>query len=35
LDEDIGIKGLLLGKKSKESSASFEQWLQQRKTSRP
>ncbi len=31
LDEDIGIEGLLLGKKSTESLASFEQWLQKRK----
>ncbi len=31
LDEDIGIEGLLLGKKSMESPASFERWLQRRK----
>lgn len=31
LDEDIGIKGLLLGMKSTESPASLERWLQQRK----
>ena len=31
LDEDIGVDGLLLGKKSTESPASFERWLQQRK----
>ena len=31
LDEDIGIEGLLLGKKSTESQASFERWLQKRK----
>jgi len=31
LDEDIGVEGLLLGKKSMESSASFERWLRQRK----
>jgi len=31
LDEDIGVEGLLLGKKSAESPASFERWLQQRK----
>jgi hypothetical protein len=31
LDEDIGVEGLLLGKKSSESPASFEQWLQRRK----
>ena len=30
LDEDIGVEGLLLGKKSTESRASFERWLQQR-----
>ena len=30
LDEDIGIEGLLFGKSSTESSASFERWLQQR-----
>lgn len=31
LDEDIGIEGLLLGKKSTESLASLERWLKQRK----
>jgi len=31
LDEDIGVEGLLLGKRSMESPASFEQWLQKRK----
>jgi len=30
LDEDIGVEGLLLGKKSTESPASFERWLQRR-----
>ena len=30
LDEDIGVDGLLLGKRSRESQASFERWLQQR-----
>ncbi len=30
LDEDIGIDGLLLGKKSMESSTSFARWLKQR-----
>jgi hypothetical protein len=30
LDEDIGVEGLLLGKKSTESQASFERWLQRR-----
>lgn len=32
LDEDIGIEGLLLGRKSTESQASFERWLQRRQT---
>jgi len=31
LDEDIGVDGLLLGKKSTESPASFKRWLEQRK----
>src|SRR5882724_5950466 len=31
LDEDIGVEGLLLGKRSLEGSASFERWLEQRK----
>ncbi len=30
LDEDIGVEGLLLGKKSTESPKSFERWLQRR-----
>jgi Protein of unknown function (DUF2442) len=30
LDEDIGVEGLLLGKKSMESPASFARWLEQR-----
>ena len=30
LDEDIGVEGLLLGKKSSESSSSFERWLGKR-----
>ena len=30
LDEDIGVEGLLLGKKSTESPASFERWLLRR-----
>ncbi len=30
LDEDIGVEGLLLGRKSTESPASFERWLQRR-----
>lgn len=29
LDEDIGVEGLSSGKKSTESPASFERWLQQ------
>ena len=32
LDDDIGVEGLLLGKPSTESAASFERWLQQRNT---
>ena len=31
LDEDIGVEGLLLGKRSSESPNSFEQWLKRRK----
>ena len=30
LDEDIGVEGLLLGKKSNESPASIQRWLQSR-----
>ena len=30
LDEDVGVEGLLLGKKSSESQASFERWLKRR-----
>ena len=30
LDEDIGVLGLLLGKKSAESPASFQKWLASR-----
>jgi hypothetical protein len=30
LDEDIGVEGWLLGKKSTESAASFARWLQRR-----
>lgn len=30
LDEDLGVEGILLGKKSSESPASFERWLKQR-----
>ena len=32
LDEDIGIEGLILGRKSAESRASFERWLQRRRS---
>lgn len=31
LDEDIGVEGLLLGRRSLESPASFERWLKGRK----
>ncbi|MHB9029634.1 MAG: DUF2442 domain-containing protein [Candidatus Latescibacterota bacterium] len=31
LDEDIGLEGLLLGKKSSESPSSLEKWLHRRK----
>jgi len=31
LDEDIGIEGLLLGKRSTENPDSFEKWLKGRK----
>ncbi|HMR67705.1 MAG TPA: DUF2442 domain-containing protein [Anaerolineae bacterium] len=30
LDEDIGVEGILLGKKSTESPTSFERWLKRR-----
>jgi hypothetical protein len=30
LDEDIGVEGLLVGKRSTESPASFKRWLQGR-----
>ena len=32
LDEDIGVEGLLLGRKSTESPASLARWLGQRRT---
>jgi hypothetical protein len=35
LDEDLGAEGLLLGKRSSESPASFQRWLQRRKLSQP
>jgi hypothetical protein len=31
LDEDIGVEGLVLGKKSSESPGSFERWLGKRR----
>ena len=31
LDEDIGVEGLLFGKRSSESPSSFERWLKRRK----
>jgi len=31
LDEDIGVEGLLLGKRSSESPNSFERWLKRRR----
>lgn len=34
LDEDIGVEGLLLGRKSTEHPASFERWLRQRRRKR-
>src|SRR5437016_9816380 len=30
LDEDIGVEGLLLGKRSSESPSSLERWLERR-----
>ena len=30
LDEDLGVEGLLMGKKSAESAGSFGRWLNQR-----
>ena len=35
LDEDIGVEGLLLGKQSLESEASFARWLAQRTQNQP
>lgn len=32
LDEVLGVEGLLLGKRSNESAASFKQWLDRRQT---
>ncbi|MBI5746100.1 MAG: DUF2442 domain-containing protein [Nitrospirae bacterium] len=31
IDEDIGVEGLLLGKKSTESPSSLERWLKRRR----
>lgn len=31
LDEDLGVEGLLLGRRSNESATSFKQWLDRRK----
>ena len=35
LDEDIGVEGLLLGKRSSECATSFERWLQRRREKQP
>jgi hypothetical protein len=35
LDEDIGVEGLLLGRKSTESPTSLARWLEQRRTQSP
>ena len=35
LDEDLGAQGLLLGKRSTESPASFARWLQRHKLTQP
>jgi hypothetical protein len=35
LDEDIGVEGLLLGKRSSESATSFERWLKRRREKLP
>jgi len=35
LDEDIGVEGLLLGKRSTESAKSFEKWLLARRDGHP
>ena len=32
LDEDIGVEGILLGKRSTESPVSFERWLARRQS---
>jgi hypothetical protein len=35
LDEDIGVEGLLTGRKSSESHASFKNWLERRAKTQP
>ncbi|MBE9175240.1 DUF2442 domain-containing protein [Synechocystis salina LEGE 06155] len=35
LDEDIGVEGILLGKKSMESPNSFQTWLEEWKGEKP
>ena len=35
LDEDVGVEGLLLGKRSSESATSFKRWLQRRREKQP
>ena len=35
LDEDVGVEGMLLGKKSGESAASLGRWLAQRREAAP
>ncbi len=35
LDEDIGVEGLLLGKRSSENPESFERWLKRRQAAQP
>jgi uncharacterized protein DUF2442 len=32
LDEDLGVEGLLLGKRSNESAISFKRWLERRES---
>ena len=35
LDEDLGVEGLLAGRKSGESPRSFQRWLEAKKAGRP
>lgn len=35
LDEDISVEGLLAGRRSSESQASLQRWLEQRESPRP